>query len=293
MEDFDTLYDAYRQKVESALLSLLPPATTEPGRIHAAMHYSVAAGGKRLRPVLVLACANLYPSVANPLPAAAAIEWLHTYTLIHDDLPAMDDSPLRRGRPSLHVQFDEATAILAGDALLTEAFAALAHHYAEQPELGLNLIRILGRAADSRHLIGGQVVDTLSENSVIGADRLDFIHLHKTADLLQAACIMGLHCCDFPPAALTAIEAFGRHLGMAFQIVDDILDATSDAQTMGKTVGNDARQAKNTYVSLHGIEASRAAAAQHTRMATQALQNLPHSADFLAALVQQLEFRIQ
>jgi geranylgeranyl pyrophosphate synthase len=240
-----------------------------------------------------MAAADLYPQVADPLPAAVAIECLHTYSLVHDDLPCMDDSPLRRGVPSAHVQFDEATAVLAGDALLTEAFRLLAVHYADQPQVCVNLIKALAVAADSQHLIGGQVVDTLSENSVISAETLDFIHHHKTADLLTAALLMGLHMGECHTQAFDLMKTAGRSLGLAFQIIDDILDATSTAEVLGKTTGNDARQAKNTYVSLHGMEASRVAAKQETRKAMEACAALPDTnPEFLIALIQKLEFRL-
>lgn len=293
MELFDSTYKSYQQRLEDGLSRLLPARDVPPVAIHEAMSYCLAAGGKRLRPVLVMAAADLYPQVADPLPAAVAIECLHTYSLVHDDLPCMDDSPLRRGVPSAHIQFDEATAVLAGDALLTEAFRLLAVHYADQPQVCVNLIKTLSVAADSQHLIGGQVVDTLSENSVISAETLDFIHHHKTADLLTAALLMGLHMGECPAQAFELMETAGRSLGLAFQIIDDILDATSTAEVLGKTTGNDARQAKNTYVSLHGMEASRVAAKQETRKAMEACAALPDTnAEFLIALIQKLEFRL-
>jgi geranylgeranyl pyrophosphate synthase len=293
MESFDSTFQTYRKRIESGLIEYLPAAEAPPARIHEAMHYCLSAGGKRLRPVLVLAAADLYTARADPLPAAVAIELLHTYTLVHDDLPSMDNSPLRRGKPSAHVQFDEATAVLAGDALLTEAFRLLADQYASLPEVSVALTRCLATAADSRHLIGGQVVDTLSENKVVTAEILDYIHNHKTADLLTAALEMGLHLTDCPEEAFAQIRIVGRSLGLAFQIIDDILDATSTDEVLGKTTGNDARQAKNTYVSLHGLEASRAAAARETAKAMTACRNLPDTrAEFLEALVRKLEFRI-
>ncbi|HSH08949.1 MAG TPA: farnesyl diphosphate synthase [Oceanipulchritudo sp.] len=293
MESFDTVYDAYRQQVEAGLVELLPSRQTPPARIHEAMQYCLSAGGKRLRPVLLMAAADLYPRRIDSLPAAVAIECLHTYSLVHDDLPAMDNSPLRRGKPSAHVQFDEATAILAGDALLTEAFRLLAAHYSGVPERCAALLSCLAEAADSRHLIGGQVVDTFSENTAIDAETLDFIHLHKTADLLTAALIMGLRLTDCPEEAFGHLKEAGQSLGLAFQIIDDILDATSSADVLGKTVGNDARQAKNTYVSIHGLEASREAAARATSKAMEACRNLPGARpDFLLELIRRLEHRL-
>ncbi|MEX0330276.1 MAG: polyprenyl synthetase family protein [Puniceicoccaceae bacterium] len=293
MESFDQTYEAYRQTVEAGLTQLVPASGTTPEKIHEAMNYCLSAGGKRLRPVLLMAAADLYPQKQDPLPAAVAIECLHTYSLVHDDLPCMDDSPLRRGQPSAHVRFDEATALLAGDALLTEAFRLLAFHYASDPQRALNLLRILTEAADSRHLIGGQVVDTLSENQAITEETLDYIHHHKTADLITAALLMGLELTEYPLDASDCLRKIGQSLGLAFQIVDDILDATSTPEVLGKTVGNDEKQAKNTYVSLHGLEASRQAAQQATDEALAACSRLEGAKTaFLMALIKKLEFRI-
>jgi geranylgeranyl pyrophosphate synthase len=293
METFEETYEAYRHKLEDGLGRLLPGNGETPESIHEAMNYCLSAGGKRLRPVLLLAAADLYPGDIDAVPAAVAIECLHTYSLVHDDLPSMDNSPLRRGKPAAHVQFDEATAVLAGDALLTEAFRLLAFQYGDYPTRCVALVRILSEAADSRHLIGGQVVDTLSENRKIAAETLDYIHHHKTADLLTAALLMGLHLTDHPAEAEGHLREVGKSLGLAFQIIDDILDATSSAEVLGKTTGNDARQSKNTYVSLHGLEASRKAAKQATERAIAACRCLPGSAaGFLIDLIRKLEFRL-
>ncbi len=293
MEPFDNKYKSYQEKLEAGLKSLPPSPSEAPASIHTAMRYCLDAGGKRLRPVLLLACADLYPQKADPLAAAVAIECLHTYSLVHDDLPCMDDSPLRRGKPSVHVQFDEATAVLAGDALLTEAFRLLAAHYSEVPNTCVELLLCLSEAADSRHLIAGQVVDTLSENTIVSAETLDYIHHHKTADLLTAAMMMGLHLTDCPREAFQQMKIAGRSLGLAFQIIDDILDATSSADVLGKTTGNDAKQAKNTYVSLHGLEASRIAAKKATHKAIETCYKLPETnPQFLIQLIEKLEFRL-
>lgn len=293
MESYENTYDTYRQQVEAGIDALLPAPEAAPARIHEAMRYCLSAGGKRLRPVLLMAAADLFPAKADPLAAAVAIECLHTYSLVHDDLPSMDNSPLRRGKPAAHMQFDEATAVLAGDALLTEAFRLIGAHYADKPVCCVNLLGCLSEAADSRHLIGGQVVDTLSENVAISAETLDFIHRHKTADLLTAALLMGLHLTECPEDAFHRMRTVGQSLGLAFQIIDDILDATSTAETLGKTVGNDARQAKNTYVSLHGLEASREAARRETAKALEACREVPSlKAEFLMTLVKKLEFRL-
>jgi geranylgeranyl diphosphate synthase type II len=293
MDDFAQRMQAYKTCVEEGINRILPGVDTPPSRIHEAMCYSLAAGGKRLRPVLVLAAADLYPQRIDPVPAAVAVECLHTYSLIHDDLPSMDDSPLRRGQPASHIQFDEATAILAGDALLTEAFAILARHYADHPVTALGLIRLLSVAADSRHLIGGQVVDTLSENQRIEAETLEYIHTHKTADLLTAALRMGLEVTEAPAESLPLVDKIGHCLGLAFQIVDDLLDTTASTEQLGKSVGHDARQAKATYVALHGAESSRSRVDELTSAALEACRQLPATdASFLQELIQRLQFRL-
>ena len=293
MASFEETYACYQSRLETGIKNLLPGPEEAPARIHEAMHYCLSAGGKRLRPVLLMAAADLYPRRADPLAAAVAIECLHTYSLVHDDLPSMDNSDLRRGQPSAHVRFDEATAVLTGDALLTEAFRLLGEHYRDIPECCVALIQCLAGAADSRHLIGGQVVDTLYENTAVSPEMLDYIHLHKTADLLTASLVMGLRVTSAPEVAYALIRDAGRSLGLAFQIIDDILDTTSSEEVLGKTVGNDARRAKNTYVSIHGIAASREAARTETGKALEACRQLPDTdPSFLESLIQKLEFRL-
>ncbi len=294
-------------RVEAGLDRHLPAATTRPGRLHEAMRYSLQAGGKRLRPVLVLAVADLYrpagtvsPSkvenqnskIPDALPAAVAIECLHTYSLIHDDLPCMDNDDLRRGRPTAHRQFDEATALLAGDALLTHAFALLAEAYASHATLSHALIRELADAAGSRRLIGGQMADLLAEKKANAtADELEFIHLNKTAAMIEAALVMGGLLGGANAAQLASLRRAGHHLGLAFQIIDDILDATADTATLGKTAGKDAKADKTTFVKLHGLEKSRQLAAEHTREAIAAIAALPGDTAFLRALIETMVAR--
>jgi geranylgeranyl pyrophosphate synthase len=271
----DPFPKSFIQAIDKALVDLLPAVGTQPSQIHEAMQYCLKAGGKRLRPVLLLTSANLYKQVLDPMPAAVAIECLHTYSLVHDDLPAMDDSPLRRGQPSAHLKFGEAMAILTGDALLTEAFRLIASHYPQAPERALALIQCLAVAADSQHLIGGQVLDTVGEKKALSAAELDAIHQHKTADLITAALIMGLHLCDAPSSASKLMREIGHCMGHAFQIVDDVLDATSTTESLGKPSGNDQRLHKNTFVSIHGLEASKAAIKDLTERAIAASKQLP------------------
>jgi geranylgeranyl pyrophosphate synthase len=271
------------------------------------MRYSLEAGGKRLRPILLLAAADLFPAAASaragdrpdPLPAAVAIECIHTYSLIHDDLPCMDDDDLRRGRPTAHKAFDEATALLAGDALLTHAFALLAGHY--PGPLAAALVRELAEAAGSARLIGGQMEDLLAEKiAEVGPEEIHFIHLHKTAAMIEASLAMGgwiglvasgrLESAAWPPILETLREA-GRHLGLAFQAIDDVLDATADTATLGKTAGKDERDGKATLVKARGLDAARQVAADESAAAIAALRRLPGDSDFLVALAEQMQGR--
>ena len=284
--------EAYRIRVESGIEQLLPDAKTRPARLHAAMRYSMEAGGKRIRPTLLFAAADLFPSNADPTAAAVAIECLHTYTLIHDDLPSIDDSDLRRGRPSCHAQFDEATAVLAGDALLTYAFQILAREYSDNPTLATQLIAELADASGSERLIGGQQEDIENEAKPLDAKTLRYIHENKTAALLTAALKMGLAFSQPNEKQTQHIQDAGYHLGLSFQIVDDILDATSDPETIGKPVGIDATAAKSTYVALHGIEGAQAEAKRHTEDALSALESIGGKNQVLLELVRELEIRI-
>lgn len=288
--DFPAELKRYATRVELGLARHVPAAETRPARLHGAMRYSLDAGGKRLRPVLLLAAADLFGAAPDGgLPAAVALECVHTYSLIHDDLPCLDNDDFRRGRPTAHKAFDEATALLAGDALLTHAFVLLSSAYAAQPVLAHALIRELAEAAGSRRLIGGQMEDLLAEKKADAtAAELEFIHLNKTAAMIEAALVMGGLAGAAPDPALAALRRIGRHLGLAFQIVDDILDATADSATLGKTAGKDARAGKTTYVKLHGIETSRQIARDHTQAALQALAELPGEKAFLAALIASL-----
>jgi geranylgeranyl diphosphate synthase type II len=289
--DFAAALQLRVSRVEAGIDRLLPGASEPSTRLHAAMRYSMQAGGKRLRPVLVLAAAELFeePRPADALAAAVAVECVHTYSLIHDDLPCMDNDDLRRGRPTAHKAFDEATALLAGDALLTRAFAILAEEYAGAPAIATRLVAELGDAAGSRRLIGGQMEDLLAERSLEETpESLRFIHLNKTAAMIEASLAMGGLCGGASDAQVEALRQAGRELGLAFQIVDDILDATSDTATLGKTAGKDAKAGKVTYVSVHGIEAARRIAGEHSELAIAALLRLPGDTRFLSALAEGL-----
>lgn len=277
---------------EAGIDRWMPGAATRPAVLHEAMLYSLKAGGKRLRPVLLMAAYRMFPSQLDPIPAAVAIECLHTYSLIHDDLPCMDNSDLRRGNPTCHKKFDEPTALLAGDALLTYALWLLADAYRDHAEVAVGLVRDLGDASGSRKLIGGQMEDIIGERGTIDADRLDFIHHNKTAALLTAAITMGVRLSGAPAGALDKAVEIGRNVGLAFQIIDDILDVTSDAATMGKPVGADADNKKVTYPRLHGIEASRKRAHELSERAVTLANELGGDASFLVALIRSMEHRI-
>ncbi|MBW8782209.1 MAG: polyprenyl synthetase family protein [Verrucomicrobia bacterium] len=296
--DFTTKLNQRITRIERALDELVPVyggAETGPARIHEAMRYSLQAGGKRLRPVLVLSAAELFsgPAVDPALPAAVAIECVHTYSLIHDDLPCMDNDDLRRGRPTAHRQFDEATALLAGDALLTHAFLLLTR-YAADPRLTTALVRELADAAGSARLIGGQMQDLLAEKKTDAtAAELDFIHLNKTAAMIEASLVFGGLIGGAGESDLGLLRTAGRHLGLAFQIIDDVLDATADSTTLGKTAGKDAQAGKTTYVKLHGIENARRMAQEQTDRALQALRSLPGDTAFLTELTQTMTARVK
>lgn len=292
--DLKTKLQRFRERVEAALDELLPPPGTRPGRLHEAMRYSAESGGKRLRPVLVIAAAELVPSAHDPLPAAVAVECIHAYSLIHDDLPCMDNGDLRRGRPSCHRRYDEATAVLAGDALNTYAFSLLARHYRKTPALAVGLVEDLARAAGSEKLIGGQMEDIQAEKAgTADAEQIDFIHRNKTAALLTAALTMGGRLSGAPPEQVATLEQIGAHLGIAYQIIDDVLDATGDAQTLGKATGADRAAEKATYVQRHGLDASRDEARRHTGRATERCGELAGDPEFLVELIRSLEHRIR
>ncbi|MCF3649030.1 polyprenyl synthetase family protein [Synoicihabitans lomoniglobus] len=280
-------------RIEAGLDQHVPAAATPPAQLHAAMRYSLEAGGKRLRPALVLAAAETGGVTDDDaLPAAVAVECLHTYSLIHDDLPCIDNDDLRRGRPTVHKAYDEATALLAGDALLTHAFALLAEAYADRPALAHALIRELAETAGSRRLIGGQMADLLGEakGDATAAD-LEFIHLNKTAAMIETSLVLGGHVAGMTSAQVETLRRAGRHLGLAFQIVDDVLDETSDTATMGKTVGKDAATEKTTYVRLFGLEASRGFITEQTNVAVTALASLPGNTEFLQTLARSMAAR--
>lgn len=275
--------------VDAALDNLLPRASAKPATIHKAMRYSVFAGGKRLRPVLVLAAAQLCgapPQAA--LQAACAVECIHTYSLIHDDLPCMDDDDLRRGRPTSHKVFGEGIAVLAGDALLTCAFEFLAKTPPSARYGTADYVAELASASGSRWLIAGQVMDLEGEGQPVSKANLRFIHQAKTAALLTCALRLGAMCAGATPAKLRAVSNFGQALGLAFQVIDDILDVTQTTEKLGKTAGKDQAATKATYPALHGLEASRKIASALTLKAMAALKPFGTKANLLKAIARSL-----
>jgi farnesyl diphosphate synthase len=247
-------------EVDTALESLLPQPTGFHGRVQEAMRYAVMAGGKRLRPFLVLETAALFDVPRErALRVACAIECLHTYSLVHDDLPAMDDDDLRRGRPTTHKQFDEATAILAGDALLTIAFEILADE-ATHPDGAVRaaLVMDLAKAGGHEGMIGGQMMDIEAPNHSFGADQVIELQRRKTGALFEFSCQAGARLAQASPADFKNLHAYAQALGLAFQIADDLIDVTGTVEAAGKAVGKDQEAGKATLVSIHGVEGARA-----------------------------------
>ncbi|MFA7257567.1 MAG: polyprenyl synthetase family protein [Kiritimatiellales bacterium] len=261
--------------VNAALDALLPSERERPAKLHEAMRYSVFAGGKRLRPILcIAACEACGGTAEQALPAACALELLHTYTLIHDDLPAMDDDTLRRGHPTCHIAFDEAAAILAGDALLTLAFEVLAGI----PDSGSSLVLELARAAGSRGVIGGQAEDIDAEGKIPDATLVEYIHRNKTAALIRAACVMGGICAGANFQCLETLAEYGENTGLVFQIIDDLLDETATTEKLGKDIGSDKARGKMTWQTVHGSEEARSKAAELTEKSCTAADGLPNGA---------------
>jgi farnesyl diphosphate synthase len=279
-------------RIEAALDAALPPADAHPARLHAAMRHAVLGGGKRLRARLVLATGALGEADARALEAAAvAVELVHAFSLVHDDLPAMDDDTLRRGRPTVHVAFDEATAILAGDALQALAFEVLANAPADAA-MRVELLRVLARATGAAGMCGGQQLDMDATGQALSLDALQALHARKTGALIEASVRMGAVLAGVDADGLRRLDAFAADLGLAFQIRDDILDVEADTAALGKTAGKDAAQGKSTYVALLGLDGARAkldALAETTRAA---LGPLGREADALRALARFAMLRV-
>jgi geranylgeranyl diphosphate synthase type II len=274
IEDF---FQQGGRRVEQWLDRLVPQATAPPALIHEAMRYSLFAGGKRLRPLLAIATGEIYGVPEEILlPAACSLEMIHTYSLIHDDLPAMDNDDLRRGVPTSHIRYGEAIAILAGDALLTCAFHTLADLRGVDPS---RLIRIIREVADAsgtvQALIGGQVLDLQSEGKTVSKEQLEEIHRAKTGALIRCAVRLGALLGGAPEAELASLTLYGEKIGLAFQIADDLLDETATTQQLGKTAGKDLASQKATYPSLYGVPGATQLIESVKTDALQALDSLP------------------
>ena len=277
------------QLVNEALDRFLPSATTRPATIHKAMRYSLFAGGKRMRPALCLAAAQACGGdERDALPLACAVECIHTYSLIHDDLPAMDDDDFRRGQPTNHKVFGEGIAILAGDGLLTQAFEVAAQCQGSPRYSHPQIILELARAAGSLQLVAGQVADLEGEGQTLSVNELRFIHERKTSALLCCSVRLGGMSANCSPAQLRALTDFGYHVGLAFQVIDDILDVTQTSEQLGKTAGKDTAAHKATYPAIVGLEKSRKIAARLTDRAFAALKVFRGKARALEALASYL-----
>lgn len=272
--DFQAWAAAGQQRIEAFLQRVLPQPEIAPQRLHAAMRYAALGAGKRVRPLLAYAAGEL--AQADPervTVAAAAVEFIHAYSLVHDDLPCMDDDVLRRGKPTCHVEFDEPTALLVGDALQSLAFQLLGEYrLAEEATAQLEMIKLLAIAAGSRGMAGGQAIDLAAVGETLSVTELEFMHIHKTGALIRAAAVLGARCgSGLSEAEFARVDTFAKAVGLAFQVVDDVLDAEAPTVTLGKTAGKDAQQGKPTYVSAMGIAQAKVLAGDLRQQALRAI----------------------
>jgi len=273
--DFQDWARSHQVSIENSLQTLLPAADIAPERLHEAMRYTVLGGGKRVRPLLAFAAGELNNANKERVTiAAAAVELIHAYSLVHDDLPCMDDDVLRRGKPTCHIEYGEAIALLAGDSLQSLAFQLLAEYsLADAPQMQLEMIGRLAQAAGSRGMAGGQAVDLASVGRTLSLPELEFMHIHKTGALIRAAVMLGAYCGSrLGEAQLAALDHFAKCIGLAFQVVDDVLDAEATTATLGKTAGKDAENNKPTYVSILGSTRARELAEELRREAYASLE---------------------
>lgn len=291
--DFQDWMRQRQLRMEGVLEQLLPAPDLAPQRLHQAMRYAALGGGKRVRPLLAFAAGELSGAPVDRVETvAAAVELIHVYSLVHDDLPCMDDDALRRGKPTCHVQFDEATALLVGDSLQSLAFQLVAERtIAHSAALQLEMIRLLALAAGSRGMAGGQAIDLDSVGKSLSQPELEFMHIHKTGALIRAAVLLGAHCGDGVESdQLEAINHYAKCIGLAFQVVDDILDVEASTATLGKTAGKDAENNKPTYVSILGLSAARELADE---LHQNALSALVEFGDRARRLVQLADFIVR
>jgi farnesyl diphosphate synthase len=273
-------------RVERALEHALPAAAQPPQRLHLAMRYAVLGGGKRVRAMLAFAAGEAAGAPEERVEiVACALEMIHAYSLVHDDLPCMDDDVLRRGKPTVHVEFDEPTALLVGDALQSAAFETLtSRRLSDDPAQQLDMVNALAVASGSRGMAGGQEMDLAAVGKALSLPELEMMHIHKTGALIRAAVTLGARCGHVPPPGFERLDHFAKCIGLAFQVVDDVLDAEASTATLGKTAGKDAEQGKPTYVSLLGLERARELAAQLRRDAHDALAGFDERAKHLRDL---------
>jgi farnesyl diphosphate synthase len=275
--DFQAWMGGIQARMEAALARLLPAAHVAPARLHEAMRYATLEGGKRVRPLLAFAAGEVSAASAERLEiAAAAVEMIHAYSLVHDDLPAMDNDVLRRGKPTVHVEYDQATALLVGDALHSLAFQLLSEYrICDDARVQLDMVKTLAAAAGSRGMAGGQQIDLEATGKALGLPELEFMHIHKTGALIRAAVLLGFSCGQAPAQAdRQKLDKYAKAVGLAFQVVDDVLDYDASTATLGKTAGKDSRQNKPTYVSAMGVARARELAHELRAQAHAALAGL-------------------
>lgn len=286
-KEFSSWVADQQSRFEDVLRNLLPSADVAPQRLHAAMRYSMLEGGKRIRPLLAFAAGELAGAdVTRVTYVAVAVEFIHAYSLVHDDMPCMDDDVLRRGKPTCHVEYDEATALLVGDALQSLAFQFLSEQtLSDEPRKQLQMVKLLAVASGSRGMAGGQAIDLASVGKQLTLPELEQMHVHKTGALIRAAILLGAHCGNgLNDAQLDKLDRFGKLIGLAFQVVDDVLDCEADTATLGKTAGKDADNDKPTYVSLLGLQEAKAMAQRLHSEALATLSEFGESAKRLCEL---------
>jgi farnesyl diphosphate synthase len=282
--DFQDWAKSRQARIEDSLQALLPSPNVAPERLHEAMRYSVLGGGKRVRPLLAFAAGELVDAIEDRVViVAAAVELIHAYSLVHDDLPSMDNDVLRRGKPTCHVEYDEATALLVGDSLQSLAFQLMAEHrLTDNPMIQLEMIKRLAHASGSRGMAGGQAIDLGSVGKTLTLPELEFMHVHKTGALIRVSVMLGASCGGhLLEEQLGNLDHFAKCMGLAFQVVDDVLDAEATTATLGKTAGKDADNNKPTYVSILGIKRARELAEELRGEAYRSLESFGAAADRL------------
>lgn len=285
MTDLKNQFTRYQQRINQAMATWLPETSTHPARLHEAMRYATLTGGKRMRPILCYATGEALGIALSQLDSiACALEFIHSYSLIHDDLPSMDNDDLRRGQPSCHRQFDEATAILAGDALQALAFYILTHdkQLKISPDIKLKIIEILAQACGSRGMAGGQAIDLASVGTSLSLMQLEDMHIHKTGALIRASIVLPALCAgEITDHEIQSLDHFGKCIGLAFQIIDDILDEEGDTETLGKNQGMDRARNKPTYPSVVGMSAAKERAANLQNDAIESIAAFDNRASLL------------